>query len=259
MPEGIGVSKAELDALRREAAKGTKLDRMVIDELAELADEHKLYVFRPETRCRVCLSDAVDPVNTMLAHAMTYADILRSLEPLNRRLPEDKRITYNSIRTHATRHFPIEETAKATYRRMVEKRAEQHDVDFVRGVGGALTPLAYLDVTMQKGFESLVQDDTVVSVETGLRAAEKLHELAKQEQNETDVAQMMLRVNALVNAVKAEVPEEMWERIAARVEGRVEKFDPNVVDAEVEEEPVPEVSGYDPGDPDFIDDDPEGD
>lgn len=242
-------SKRELRALRSQAAKGARLEKEVLDEIAALSEEHRLYVFRPETRCRVCTSDASDTVNRMLAHAMTYADILRSLAPINDLLPEGEKISYDSIREHAKRHFPIEQTAKATYRRMVEKRAEQYEIDFVAGVGGALTPMAFYDVVMQKGFQTLVDDATEVSVETALRAAEKLQEATRfEEEQDSDMGEMMLKVQLLVDSVKAVVPEDQWERIIEAVESGQPPA-PSI-DADFDEV-SDDVEALDTDDPDF--------
>lgn len=256
MGDEIDVSNYRLRQLRSAAAKDGRLDKAVIDELAELEDEHRLYVFRPETRCRVCTSDASDAVNKMLAHAMTYRDILRVLEPINAMLPQDRQITYNSINTHAKRHFPIQDTANAVYRRIIEKRAEEYEVDYVRGVGGALTPLAYLDVMMTKGFETMAQEGTRIDPADGMRAAEKIHALTREkEEDPTDVAEIMLQFNRLVDAVKSNVDPAVWPKIIAAIND--ESHD-DILEAEVDED-YEEVSGYDPGDPDFAPEDPEDD
>ncbi len=83
-------------------------------------------------------------------------------------------MSLDSVRNHATRHFAVQNVAKATYREIVERRAAQNQIDFVNGLATAITPLAYLETMMVKGFQRLVQDDTEVSIETGLKAAEKL-------------------------------------------------------------------------------------
>ena len=128
MGDELDVSNYRLRQLRSAAAKGERLDAAVINELAEMDDEHRLYVFRPETRCRICVSEADGVVNKLLSHAMTYTDILDVLKPMNDMLPSDRQITYNSIRHHAKKHFPIKQTAQAVYRRIVEKRAEEHEI-----------------------------------------------------------------------------------------------------------------------------------
>lgn len=248
------ISTYKLRQLRQQAAKEGRLDKAVVDAIAELNEDDRLYVFRPETRCRVCTNDASTMVNKMLAHAMTYADIERSLEPINNLLPDNQRITYQSISTHAKKHFPIEQAANAVYRRLVEKRAEEYEVDFGHGVGSALVPLGYLDVVMHKGFETLVDENTVVDVETGMRAAEKLQQLAAKNADENDMADLMLKLQRIVEAVKAVVPEEMFEDILSHMDGQANApIDVETVDEEII------GGGYDPGDPDNISTDPDGD
>lgn len=77
---------------------------------------------RREPRCRIC-RDAVmcQRVDTLLdwrgipiilgpgrVHIVTYADILRDLEPLNGgRAPKD-RVTYTSLLNHAKRHYDLD-------------------------------------------------------------------------------------------------------------------------------------------------------
>ena len=246
------ISTYQLRQLRQKAAKEGRLDKAVVDAIAELHEDDRLYVFRPETRCRVCTNDASASVNKMLAHAMTYADIERSLEPINNLLPKDQRITYQSISTHAKKHFPIEQAASAVYRKLVEKRAEEYEVDFTNGVGSALVPMAYLDVVMHRGFETLVDENTVVDVETGMRAAEQLQQISAKNADENDMADLMLKLHRIVEAVKAVVPEEMFEDILSHMDGQASApLDVEMVDEEII------GGGYDPGDPDNIDTDPD--
>jgi hypothetical protein len=76
-------------------------------------------VERKEPRCRICRDESVRVrVNQLLdwhgapiyrgrrgkAHAVTYVDILREVEPLNGGRDERHRITYDSLRVHAKRH-----------------------------------------------------------------------------------------------------------------------------------------------------------
>jgi hypothetical protein len=76
-------------------------------------------VERKEPRCRICRDESVRlRVNQLLdwlgapiylsrrgrAHAVTYVDILRELEPLNAGRDERHRITYDSLRVHDKRH-----------------------------------------------------------------------------------------------------------------------------------------------------------
>ncbi len=47
---------------------------------------------------------------------------------------------------------------------------EGNRIDFETGVTNAITPLAFYETMMVKGFKRLVRDDTEVSIETKLRA-----------------------------------------------------------------------------------------
>src|SRR6516165_1924876 len=77
---------------------------------------------RKEPRCRICRDETVRVlVNELLdwhgteivlgggkTHVVTYADILRELEPVNEALDKKKRITYESLWVHAKRHYDLD-------------------------------------------------------------------------------------------------------------------------------------------------------
>jgi hypothetical protein len=76
---------------------------------------------RREPRCRICRDESVRVlVNKLLdwrgapiilgrgkTHMVTYADILRDLEPLNEARDKRDRITYDSLWVHAKRHYDL--------------------------------------------------------------------------------------------------------------------------------------------------------
>ena len=76
---------------------------------------------RREPRCRICRDETVRVlVNELLdwhgapiilgrgtTHMVTYADILRDLEPLNKGRDKRDRITYDSLWVHAKRHYDL--------------------------------------------------------------------------------------------------------------------------------------------------------
>ena len=84
--------------------------------------------------------------------------IVRALATTTPISTQRDRVTIDSVRTHATKHFPVQSVAKATYRDIVERRAQENRVDFVEGVATALTPLAFYEVAMNKAFRALVDD-----------------------------------------------------------------------------------------------------
>ena len=154
----------------------------------------------------------------MLATGASYAQIVRALGEDNAHLDKRDQVTVDSVRTHTTKHFPVQQTAHATYREILELRARENQVDFVEGVAIALTPMAFYEVVMAKAFRTLVDDGTDVSVETGLRAAEKLQSVLDGRTRDTDVLEMKVALDQIGQAVRAVVPQSMWGEIIERLE-----------------------------------------
>ena len=134
--------------------------------------------FHLEPRCRVCRNDTLrTKVNNLPASGASYAMILRALRDDNAKLDKPDRVTIDSIRNHTVRHFPVQNIAKATYREILERRAQANRVDFVEGVGTAITPIAFFETVMVRSYETLVDSDTRVDVNTGIVAASRLQSL----------------------------------------------------------------------------------
>ena len=134
--------------------------------------------FHLEPRCRVCRNDQVrKKVNDLLATGASFAMIVRALGDDNAELDKCDRITIDSVRNHCGRHFPVQNVAKATYREILERRAKANGVDFVEGVATAITPIAFFETVMVKSYETLVDSDTRVDVNTGIVAAGRLQSL----------------------------------------------------------------------------------
>jgi len=132
--------------------------RDFVDETLESMELAPRNEFHLEPRCRVCRNDLVrKKVNAMLACGGSYTQIVR---PRRRQRPPGQARSGNrrSIRTHTTKHFPVQQTAHATYRKILERRARENQVDFVDGVAIALTPIAFYEVVMNKAFRTLVDD-----------------------------------------------------------------------------------------------------
>jgi hypothetical protein len=70
-------------------------------------------------------------------------------------------------------------------------------------------------VVMNKAFRTLVDDGIEVSVNTGLRAAEKLLFVLDGREQGTNVAKIMVQVNHIIEAARSTVPQEMWGRLSA--------------------------------------------
>src|SRR4029077_4989795 len=167
-----------------------------------------------EPRCRVCRNDALRrKVNDLLSGGASYAMVLRALEQDNAKLDTRDRVTIDSIRHHTKRHFPVQNVAKATYRRILERRAQENGVDFVKGVATAITPMAFFETVMVKGYETLVDSDTTVDVSTGMIAAGRLEALIDSRASGTRITELMVQMGHIIDAVHGTVPEELWPEI----------------------------------------------
>ena len=175
-----------------------------------------------EPRCRVCRNDEVrHKVNDLLSGGASYAMILRTLEQDNAKLDQRDRVTIDSIRHHTKRHFPVQNVAKATYRRILERRAQKNGVDFIKGVATAITPMAFFETVMVKGYETLVDSGTKVDVHTGMIAAGRLQALIDSRAGGTRIADLMVQMGRIIDAIHSTVPQELWPEILRKIDGPV--------------------------------------
>ena len=193
----------------------------VLTEPAALSEfNRQLNGFHLEPRCRVCRNDGVRrKVNDMLATGLSYAMILRAIENDNGQLDKRDRVTIDSVRNHTTRHFPVQNIAKATYREILERRATENGADFVNGVATAITPMAFFETVMVKGYETMVDSGTKVDVNTGMVAAVRLQALIESRANGTSMVDMLVKVDRIISAIHSTVPEEMWPEILRKIDG----------------------------------------
>ena len=81
----------------------------------------------------MCRNDQVrTKVNDLLATGASYAMVLRALGEDNNKLDKCDRVTIDSVRNHCGRHFPVQQVARASYREILERRARENQIDFVR-------------------------------------------------------------------------------------------------------------------------------
>jgi hypothetical protein len=176
--------------------------------------------FHLEPRCRICRNDQVRTiVNDLLATGASYAQIVRALGDDNAALDKCDRVTIDSIRNHATRHFPVQQVARATYREIVERRAREAEIDFVNGVATALTPMAFYECVMNDAFRRVVDGDVDMSVDTGLRAAEKLQALIDARAGQADMAGMRAEMGRVIEVVRTFIPSDRWPDVQAALRG----------------------------------------
>src|SRR6476620_8041675 len=176
--------------------------------------------FHLEPRCRVCRNDQVrTKVNDLLATGASYAMVLRALGDDNATLDKRDLVTIDSIRNHTVRHFPVQQAARATYRDVLERRAKENNVDFIEGVATAITPLAFLETVMVKGYQTLVDEHTSVSYRDAMEAALKLNEIARKDEGAIDRARMLADMGRIIEVVRTFIPSERWPDVQAALRG----------------------------------------
>ena len=172
----------------------------------------------------MCRNDLVrKKVNDLLASGASYAMILRALGHDNATLDKRDRVTVDSIRNHTVRHFPVQQVAGATYREILERRAKENSVDFINGVATAITPMAFLETVMVKGYEALVDPDTTVDVKTGMLAAGRLQALIDSRAGDADMAGIMAEMGRVIEVVRTFIPSQRWPEVQAALRGDASK------------------------------------
>ena len=221
-----------------------------VDEIMESSALAPRNGFHLEPRCRVCRNDVVRmKVNDMLATGSSYAMIVRTLAADNAKLDKCDRVTIDSVRNHCGRHFPVQNVAKATYREILERRAQANGVDFVEGVATAITPIGFIETVMVKSYETLIDSDTKVDVHTGMIAAGRLQSLMDSGDDGRELLLMKVQLSVICNAVKSIVPEEMWGGIIEQIE----EFEQHPEALDVGTDSYDDDDPYDPTE--FIEDD----
>jgi len=173
-----------------------------------------------ESRCRICRNDQVrKKVNDLLATGASYAMVLRALGDDNATLKQRDQVTIDSIRNHSGRHFPVQQVARATYREILERRAKENSVDFIEGVATAITPMAFLETVMVKGYQTVVDEGTTVNYRDGMEAALKLNEIARKDEGAMDRARMLADVGRIIEVVRTFIPSERWPDVQAALRG----------------------------------------
>jgi hypothetical protein len=194
--------------------------RAVDESVAAMGSDPGINGFHLEPRCRICRNDQVrTQVNDLLATGASYAMVLRALGDDNAKLEQRVRVTIDSIRNHANRHFPVQQVARATYREILERRAKENSVDFIEGVTTAITPLAFLETVMVKGYQTLVDEHTAVSYRDAMDAALKLNEIARKDEGAMDRARMLADMGRIIEVVRTFIPAERWPDVQAALRG----------------------------------------
>jgi hypothetical protein len=109
----------------------------------------------------------------------------------------------------------VQNVAKATYREILERRAKENSVDFIEGVATAITPMAFYETVMVKGYQTLVDERATVSYRDGMEAALKLAEALRKDEGAHERAQM----GRIIEVVRTFIPSDRWPDVQAALRG----------------------------------------
>ena len=82
----------------------------------------------------------------------------------------------------------------------------------------AITPIAFFETVMVKSYETLVDSDTKVDVNTGIVAAGRLQSLIDSRDYDHELLVMKVQLAQICDAVKSTVPQEMWGEIIEKLD-----------------------------------------
>jgi hypothetical protein len=180
---------------------------------------------RTEPRCHVCCElESKDLVNKLIAAGLTNREIAESCESINWRRHEagdERTIGARNVWWHRRTHFNIQKPAEAAARAILERRAEEANLDYVNGIGHAVTPYAVIETLMVLGYRSMTGENAEApSLKEMLDAAVKLHQFTNQDSNQRNMADMYDRQDRIIAAMNRVVPTEYHAAILAVLEGR---------------------------------------
>jgi hypothetical protein len=81
--------------------------------------------------------------------------------------------------------------------------------------------MAFYETVMVKGYETLVDCNTRVDVSTGMSAAARLQALIDSRAGKTSMAEILFKMDRIINAIHDTVPPELWEVILRKIGGPV--------------------------------------
>lgn len=169
----------------------------------------------------------------MLVGGMTYSAIEREMEFAS--------IPRRSISSHADKHLKYDDAA---IREVIEQEAVKAQRNFEEGKTRLVTKNAYLEVALQKAYDALLDNATVVEPKDAVKVIDMLTKLQDQSQAAA-VDELRQQFNWFMQAVKEVVPKTSWETIVERTSelaGRTTASLPTadkIVDAQVVDDPSP--------------------
>lgn len=157
-----------------------------------------------EPRCHTCQSPYRDYIERELVRGHSYLSISNSI-------PEgpDRR----SISKHHKEHMAI---TSAAYRAILEEESSLEGQNYETGVRGAITARGVLEIMIRKGFDDILDDNTMVEPRDLIQII-KLKQEMDANYAQVQVETYQRQVDLFKQAILEVVPPEMQAQIVARV------------------------------------------
>lgn len=213
------------------------------DLLSEEIDG-EIYTYKYVPQCKVCKApDSIrNLVDSLLLYPKTYREVLRQIRPIEEQLGVDSKelISYDSIRNHQKNHLPMD---KIAIRETIERRAKEKNRRILDGAERLLTPEAFYEVIVQKGWEDIVAGRLRPNLNQTVDAMRELQKLDKEFTDNFRPEALISQLNAIVQAMRDVLPPEMLQKVLDKIEEIERNYEEaNIVPAEaVEDEDYPEL------------------
>jgi hypothetical protein len=197
------------------------LDRITptTEELLSENIDGEIFLYRAIPQCKVCSSgDEIRRyVDDLLLYPKGYKDILRTIQPLEEKLgvePED-RISYSSIRTHYRNHLPLD---KKQVREVIERKANKNNTSIIDAEGTLLTPEAFYEVVVAKGFEDIVSGAAKPTLSQTFQAMGILQRMEEKEKSGYKPEVLVNQLNIILQAIRDVLPVEWREKVFDKIQ-----------------------------------------
>lgn len=188
-------------------------------ELLSEQIDGEVYTYVKSHQCKVCSSDeeVLRLIDTLLLFPKGYKDTLRETRLLEERLdiPEERRVSYDSIRNHYHNHLPLD---KKSVRDIVERRAQLKGKKVLDTGGHILTPEAFFEVIVAKGFEDIVSGLNRPTISQTIQAVNMLKRLEEETDKNYKPEVLINQLNIIVMAIREVLPPDMREAVFQKID-----------------------------------------
>lgn len=189
------------------------------DELLSEVIDGESFLYRAIPQCKICSSgDEIRRyVDDLLLFPKSYKEVLRTIQPLEERLGIEiaDRISYSSIRTHYRNHLPLD---KKAVREIVERRAADKGQRVLDSEGHLLTPEAFYEVVIAKGFEDIVSGAVRPTLSQTIQAVNILQKLEKDSDKDYKPEVLLNQLNIIVLAIREVLPPEWRDKVFDKID-----------------------------------------